>query len=113
LYEALDKITSYNRDILTRKINYRPEDHIAVAMPALLAYEQSAPVEEKSPWVSVKERAVPEPGYYYCVLNYGEGPSWQSVERVIKDFWATQQSWYITHYKPIDNFPPPPKQEGV
>ena len=31
LQEALEKITSYNRDIRDGKINYRAEDHIAVA----------------------------------------------------------------------------------
>lgn len=33
--EALEKLLSYNEDIIARRINYRPEDHAAVARAAL------------------------------------------------------------------------------
>lgn len=35
LYEALEKLRSYNEDIAAGRINYRPEDHMAVADAAL------------------------------------------------------------------------------
>ena len=39
LANSLQKIASYNKDVLAGKINYRPEDHIAVADAALAAHE--------------------------------------------------------------------------
>jgi len=35
LRAALEKLKSYNEDIRDERINYRPEDHIAVAREAL------------------------------------------------------------------------------
>ncbi len=35
LLEALQKIRSYNQDILAGRINYRPDDHIAVIDAAI------------------------------------------------------------------------------
>ena len=39
LLGALKKLKSYNEDILAGRINYRPEDHIAVAREAIAAVE--------------------------------------------------------------------------
>ena len=41
LLAALKKLKSYNEDILAGRINYRPEDHIAVAEAAIQQAEKA------------------------------------------------------------------------
>ena len=41
LAQALEKVRSYNEDIVAGRINYRPEDHIQVIDAALAAYRAS------------------------------------------------------------------------
>lgn len=55
-------------------------------------------------WIKISE-GIPKPGFYIVVKQAGLLNPYQSIVRVVKNFWIDQAPEYITHYQPRPPFP--------